>query len=617
MSNMVLELDKIVEKRNGRSHADEAAITEMAQSMVAHGVLEPLIVREVQIPLPGSVDPDHIFRSEYHLVSGHRRLAAARVAHLPTVPVIVKLLTDEEVEEIQLIENSQRVNINPMDEALAYQRLIEGMSLHHADVAARVGKSLGYVRGRLKLCALPTAMQKAVRDGRIEVAVGILVARIPDKEVRGKAAAMILEWATPGGDPVREADARAMIESEFMLELRTAPFDTADMNLVPATGSCGACPKRTGNDPDLFGDISDRDTCTDPRCFAAKKDASWRALEARAKETGQKVLDGAAAKRLFPYGDDRVTASGDYVKLDDETTEYGKPRTWRGLIGEHLSDPPVLVRAPNGAAVELVPKAALKEAAKRAGLKPRAQAIGSVAEVQDKEKELATAHRKHRAALDACASAVVDAYLARPASGDGLLVEILATQAILHGNAEGLRDTAKRRGMKVPEDKTLFDAWKAWMAGLGKESTGYKSNHLGAFLLELAITQGARHAATGEYPEAMKQAAKLLKVDLEKVPTARGVARLPKHGEPVDQVARRLARDEKPKKGVCRKCQWTGDPKTKPQRMWANKDHTMCTECSPGLAVPVVKVPDGPPRKAARKANLRPRKKAAPKKGRR
>jgi len=134
-----------------RRSFDDEALNELASSIAEHGVLQPLIVR----PLPDG---------SYQLVAGERRWRAARLAGLAEVPVIVRSLTDSEVSVIALIENLQRENLNPMEEAEGIQKLIDDYDFTQEQAAAKLGKSRSAVTNTLRLMSLPQQVRELVSD---------------------------------------------------------------------------------------------------------------------------------------------------------------------------------------------------------------------------------------------------------------------------------------------------------------------------------------------------------------------------------------------------------------------------------------------------------------------
>ena len=136
-----------------RRHFDPESLQELAASIKEHGVLQPLLVRKKD---PG-----------YQLIAGERRLRAAKQAGLSTVPVVVKALDDRTVMEIALVENLQREDLNPLEEAEAYQRLITEFNLTQEEVAKAVGKSRPAIANTLRLLNLPEPIQQLVANGQL------------------------------------------------------------------------------------------------------------------------------------------------------------------------------------------------------------------------------------------------------------------------------------------------------------------------------------------------------------------------------------------------------------------------------------------------------------------
>jgi len=141
-------------KEQPRKTFDEAALDELAESIKQHGVLQPLLVR----PLPNG---------GYQLVAGERRWRASRRAGLREVPVVVKELTDTETMEIAIIENLQREDLNPIEEAEGLQALIDKCGFTQEEVASSVGKSRPAIANSLRLLRLPEAVRELTRDGKI------------------------------------------------------------------------------------------------------------------------------------------------------------------------------------------------------------------------------------------------------------------------------------------------------------------------------------------------------------------------------------------------------------------------------------------------------------------
>ncbi|MEN9846688.1 MAG: hypothetical protein RIS36_1835 [Pseudomonadota bacterium] len=145
----------------------EQEINELSESIKALGVLQPILVR----PWQGS----------YQIVAGERRFRASIRAGLSQVPVLIKELSDRDTFEVALVENVQRLNLNPLEEARGYQRLMDEFNLNAQEVAARVGKDRATVANLVRILKLPTAVQEYLREGIITVghAKAILTVKEP------------------------------------------------------------------------------------------------------------------------------------------------------------------------------------------------------------------------------------------------------------------------------------------------------------------------------------------------------------------------------------------------------------------------------------------------------
>jgi ParB family chromosome partitioning protein len=177
-----LPLDRIERSPNQpRADFDEALLGELAASIAVHGVLQPVIVRDL---VDGS----------YQLIAGERRLRAARIAGLETVPAVVREASDgTDSLELALIENLQRTDLNPIETALAYRELIDRFGLTHEAVARQVGKSRVAVSNSLRLLDLAPETRQAITDGRISEGHGRALAAITIPELQRAALAVVLE----------------------------------------------------------------------------------------------------------------------------------------------------------------------------------------------------------------------------------------------------------------------------------------------------------------------------------------------------------------------------------------------------------------------------------------
>ena len=150
-----------------RDHFDEEALGSLADSIREVGLLQPVLVRPVD--------------DGYELIAGERRWRAARRVGLQTIPALVRPSDDATALENALVENLHRDNLNPLEEAAAYQQLIEDFGLTHDAVAAQVGRSRASVTNALRLLQLPPAIQKLVHDGRLDMGHARALLGTPDR----------------------------------------------------------------------------------------------------------------------------------------------------------------------------------------------------------------------------------------------------------------------------------------------------------------------------------------------------------------------------------------------------------------------------------------------------
>lgn len=153
-----------------RKDFDEKAMAELADSISQHGVLQPLLVRP-------------IFGGGYQIVAGERRWRAARMAGLSEVPAMVREMNDGEVMELALIENLQREDLTPLEEARGYQTLLEKYELTQEEVAKTVGKSRPAVTNAMRLLGLPQEIQDMVERGELSAGHGRALLAFADEEL--------------------------------------------------------------------------------------------------------------------------------------------------------------------------------------------------------------------------------------------------------------------------------------------------------------------------------------------------------------------------------------------------------------------------------------------------
>jgi ParB family chromosome partitioning protein len=190
-------IEEIVPNRSQpRKHFDESKLKELAESIKEKGILEPLIVRRVD--------------GGYELIVGERRWRAAQKAGLKEVPVLVKEIEGREALEFSLIENLQREDLNPIEEAEAFKRLIEEFNLSQGELATRIGKDRTTIANVLRLLKLPSEIRNHLLQNRITSGHARAILSLETKEKQKELCALIIQK----GLSVREAEALAKRWSE-------------------------------------------------------------------------------------------------------------------------------------------------------------------------------------------------------------------------------------------------------------------------------------------------------------------------------------------------------------------------------------------------------------------
>lgn len=178
-SQRELPLGSLVPNRaQPRTHFDETALAELAESLKQHGMVQPIVVRKVG--------------DQYEIIAGERRWRAARKAGLAMVPVVLKEVPDDRLLEFALVENIQRQELNPIEEATAYWQLGEHLRLTQEQVADRVGKSRPQVANTLRLLRLSSALKEDVANGRISTGHAKVLLGVPDPRLQEQLAGEVV-----------------------------------------------------------------------------------------------------------------------------------------------------------------------------------------------------------------------------------------------------------------------------------------------------------------------------------------------------------------------------------------------------------------------------------------
>jgi ParB/RepB/Spo0J family partition protein len=320
---------------NPRKHFDETKLQELANSIMEHGLVEPILVRPILTALDGE--------ASYELVAGERRWRAAKLAGLKEIEAKIRYLDDKAVLEIQFIENLQRSDLSAIEEAEGYKRLLDEHGYTADSLAGKLSKSKSYVYGRLKLCNLPPAAMDALAKGDLPATTAELIGRLPSMEFREE---FWMENYGGLGEKWFEAPSfrqvKEIIESDWMRELKSAPFPQNDKKLCPEAGSCKDCPKRTGNDRANYPD-GRADICTDTDCYDQKVQAfNKRKLAEAAKAEGVRTLSPEESQEWFGHGYMIPSAkTRDYIDLNEECDAAADMDDWEKptpTYGHLLSD---------------------------------------------------------------------------------------------------------------------------------------------------------------------------------------------------------------------------------------------------------------------------------------
>lgn len=240
-----------------RKTFNKDALQQLSESIENHGVLQPITVRQLN--------------GHYVIVMGERRYRASKLAGKKTIPCIVRTYVNNDVLEVQIIENLQRQDVEPTEEAEAIAYLSEKYA--PTEIAKRLGRTDNFIRQRLKLAGLIEGFKHFVRNGEMTISLGVGVALFAPEEQQ-----MMLETM---GEDFSAHQINRMIKDQTY-DLEKASFDVTDKKLVPKVGSCIECPFNAANQGNLFGE--GKMVCTKSACFETKKNKSFLYLIKKSKK---------------------------------------------------------------------------------------------------------------------------------------------------------------------------------------------------------------------------------------------------------------------------------------------------------------------------------------------
>jgi len=300
---------------NPRRSFDQTALGELAESIKTQGILAPLVVRPVG--------------QHFEIVAGARRYRAAQLAGLETAPVRIVELTDAQALETSIVENLQRRDVHPLDEASGFAALmrLEEPKYSVEQIAAKVGKAPAFILARLKLVELVPAVVDAFSQDEIGLGHALLLAKLQPAQQEEALAACYQEQYANGSKakrillPVRHL--QQWIEHNILLELASAPFSKEDAALAPEAGACLDCCKRTGHNVLLFEGLTHADQCSDPKCYAAKVEAHVRqTIASKPKLVQISTAYGA------PKDGSAALPRNKYVEIRNDKSTNQKQRDW-------------------------------------------------------------------------------------------------------------------------------------------------------------------------------------------------------------------------------------------------------------------------------------------------
>lgn len=253
-----LNIEKVIpDPMQPRKTFNDSHLQQLSESIEKHGVLQPITVRQSG--------------KDFTIVMGERRYRASKLAGKKTIPCIVRTYKNNDVLEVQIIENLQRQDVEPTEEAEAIAYLSEKYA--PSEIAKRLGRTDNFIRQRLKLAGLIEGFKEFVRNGEMTISLGVGVALFEPEEQQ-----MMLETM---GEDFNAHQINRMIKDQTY-DLEKASFDVADKKLVAKAGACIECPFNAANQGNLFGD--GKMVCTKSACYETKKSKSFLNLIEKSKK---------------------------------------------------------------------------------------------------------------------------------------------------------------------------------------------------------------------------------------------------------------------------------------------------------------------------------------------
>lgn len=294
----------------------------LVESMERNGFLGALLVRQI-----GAKGEEGV----YEVITGNRRLEAAKQAGLEVVPCDIYELTDVQALEMNLTEQINRAQLTPLEEAEGCRRLMEEAGYDKAQVAAKLGQSVSWVTKRVSLCGLAAETKKALAKGTLPLTVAQGIASLPTQKLQADATDTAVTLAEGGykGEEILEK-----LRAEVARPLSGVPFKLTDAELVPEAGACSKCPYNSTNAqmPGLFDNAKAGATCAKTPCLDEKLMAAWKRDAKKLTDTGAKLLSLSESARIFRGTAETLDSASKYVVLNAVAPQDRTKRTWSELL---------------------------------------------------------------------------------------------------------------------------------------------------------------------------------------------------------------------------------------------------------------------------------------------
>lgn len=265
--------DLVTSPTNPRKSFDQSKTTELAESIKEKGVLQPILVRAKG--------------KKFEIICGERRFRASQMVKTinkqkDTIPAIIREMDDQEVRELQLIENFQREDVHPMEEALAIKYAIETGQYSTEELCAKVGKSEYYIKQRIKLNNLSDKLQQLFFHGNLNISTAIKFS-VYSHEIQDEIIEEDFDFEDLMKDPSEKVELQKWTEQKYTGKLSEAKFDINDKELVKDMGSCVNCRFNTGVAL-LFPEDANTARCTNIACYKLKTETTFLVELEKAKQ---------------------------------------------------------------------------------------------------------------------------------------------------------------------------------------------------------------------------------------------------------------------------------------------------------------------------------------------